>query len=55
MSPREDNLYQFNSYVDRSYCFIYQYFDINDDLNDDEIETMIWEYLKEAKQILLQN
>ena len=55
MSPREDNLYQFNSYVDRSYCFIYQYFDINDDMNDDEIETMIWEYLKEAKQILLQN
>ena len=54
MSPREDNLYQFNSYVDRSYCFIYQYFDINDDMNDDEIETMIWEYLKEAKQILLQ-
>lgn len=23
-------------------------------MNDDEIETMIWEYLKEAKQILLQ-
>lgn len=43
---------QFDKYLTASYCFVYQYFDIPDDMDDAEVERLIWEYLEEAKQVL---
>lgn len=52
MSSKRKNLNQFNSYLTDSYCFVYQYFDITDNMSDAEVEAMIWTYLQEAKRLL---
>ena len=43
---------QFDKYLTASYCFVYQYFDITDNMSDAEVEAMIWTYLQKAKRLL---